>query len=32
LSVAHLQELLDRHWLSTAALLKEVTKPVRNLK
>lgn len=32
LSVSHLQELADRHSLSTASFLKDVTKPVRNLK
>lgn len=32
LSVSHLQELADRHILSTASILKDVTKPVRNLK
>ena len=32
LSVTHLQELADRHILSTASILKDVTKPIRNLK
>ncbi|MBI3480604.1 MAG: DEAD/DEAH box helicase family protein [Nitrosomonadales bacterium] len=32
LSVTHLQELADRHILSTTSILKDVTKPVRNLK
>lgn len=32
LSLSHLQELADRHSLSTASFLKEVTKSVRNLK
>lgn len=32
LSVSHLQELADRHILGTASILKDVTKPVRNLK
>ena len=32
LSVSHLQELADRHSLSTVSFLKDVTKPVRNLK
>ena len=32
LSAAHLQGLADRHILSTASILKDVTKPVRNLK
>lgn len=32
LSVSHLQELADRHVLSTASFLKDVTKPVRDLK
>ena len=32
LSVTHLQELAERHVLSTTALLQGITKPVRNLK
>jgi len=32
LSVPHVQELADRHLLGTGSLLKDVTRPVRNLK
>ena len=32
LSVTHLQELANRHFLGTDTLLKDVTKPIRNLK
>ena len=32
LSVTHLQSLADRHILSTLSILKDITKPVHNLK